>query len=74
MGAYDLISTIEPSKLDILISRGFLRQTVWRDIERYEFYMNECLKGIGRMQARTNTAEKFNISEDRVSQIIQKMK
>lgn len=74
MGAYDLIQQFEPSMLDILISKGLLRSTVKRDKEIYEFYLVECLKGNGRMQARTNTAEKFSISEDRISKIIQKMK
>lgn len=72
MSAYELILTLEPSMLDNLISKGLLRSTVKRDKEIYEFYLSQCC--LGRMQARTNTAERFSMSEDRISQIIQKMK
>mgnify|MGYP003588100414 CR=1 FL=1 len=72
MSAYELISQFDSSLLDQMITKGLLRSTVKRDMEIYEFYLSQC--NLGRMQARTNTAEKFYMSEDRISKIIQKMK
>lgn len=73
MGAYELIISLDNSTLDRLMSTGLLRATVKRDIEVYEFYVNEC-KTVGKMQARTNTAEQFCTSEETISRIIQKMR
>jgi hypothetical protein len=73
MGAYELIISLDNSTLDRLMSTGLLRATVKRDIEVYEYYVNEC-KTVGKMQARTNTAEQFCTSEETISRIIQKMR
>lgn len=73
MGAYELIISLDNSILDRLMSTGLLRATVKRDIEVYEYYINEC-KTVGKMQARTNTAEQFCTSEETISRIIQKMR
>ncbi len=73
MGAYELIISLDNSTLDRLMSTGLLRATVKRDIEVYEYYINEC-KTVGKMQARTNTAEQFCTSEETISRIIQKMR
>jgi len=73
MSAYELILAIEPTTLEQLMSTGLLRSTVTRDFKIYEFYLNER-KTKGCMDARTNTAEKFSLSEEMISKIIQKMK
>ena len=73
MSAYELIQAIEPTTLDKLMSTGLLRSTVQRDIKIYEFYLNER-KTCGYMDARTITAEKYCLSEEMISKIIQKMK
>lgn len=73
MGAYELIISLDNSTLDKLMSTGLLRATVKRDIEVYEYYVNECRYN-SKMQARTNTAEQFCTSEETISRIIQKMK
>lgn len=73
MSAYELILSLDISTIDVLLSKGLFRSTVKRDIEVYEYYINEC-KTVGRMQARTNTADKFFTSEETISRIIQRMK
>ena len=73
MSAYELIISLDLSTIDLLLSKGLFRSTVKRDIEVYEYYINEC-KTEGRMQARTNTAERFSTSEETISRIIQRMK
>lgn len=73
MSAYELILTLEPLTLERLMSTGLMRPTVQRDILIYEFYLNEK-KTKGCMDARTNAAEKFFLSEEMISKIIQKMK
>lgn len=73
MSTYELILSIDDSTFTKLMSSGLLRTTVKRDVQVYEFFLNEC-NSCGKMQARTNTAEQFSISEDSVSKIIQKMK
>lgn len=73
MGAYELILSIDDLTLGKLMSTGLLRSTLKRDIEVYEHYVKEC-KSFGKMQARTNTAEQFLVSEETVSRIIQRMK
>jgi len=74
MNGYEIINLLEQSQIDALIAKGLLRATVKRDKEIYEHYLKECAKGICRMQARANTADKFRISERRVSEIKQRMK
>ncbi len=73
MSAYEIILTIEPTTFEKLKSCGLLRQSIFRDIEVYEYYINECKK-FGKMQARANTADKFFTSEETISRIIQRMK
>jgi hypothetical protein len=73
MSAYELIISLDSSTIDLLLSKGLFRATVKRDIEVYQYYMEEC-KTVGKMQARTNTAEQFCTSEETISRIIQKMR
>ena len=73
MSAYEIILSIEKPLLERMASIGLLRSTVIRDVKIYEHYLNER-KTSGCMQSRTNTAEHFNLSEESISKIIQKMK
>lgn len=73
MTAYELIISLEPSTFEKMMSLGLLRSTVQRDIEIYEYYLNER-KTNGYCQARTNTAEHFYLCEDNIAKIIRKMK
>ena len=74
MSTYDLILSIDKSKVEILLQKGILKSSTKRDIEVYEYYVNECCLTGSKMQARTNAAEKFFTSEETISRIIQKMK
>ncbi|MDR3706600.1 MAG: hypothetical protein P4L28_11935 [Paludibacteraceae bacterium] len=74
MSGYEIIMQLPPEVIDTLIIKGLMRATVKRDKEIYEHYLRQCRTQASRMQARTNTAEQFSISEDRVSKIIQKMR
>ena len=74
MSTYDLILSIDKSKVEILLQKGILKSSTKRDIEVYEYYVNECGLTGSKMQARTNAAEKFFTSEETISRIIQRMK
>lgn len=74
MGVYEFIKSFDEETIYRLADFGLLRGTVLRDIDVYEFYQNEVCKCESRMQARTNTAENYNISEELVSKIIQSMR
>jgi hypothetical protein len=73
MNAYELILNLDPLTLTVLLSKGYLRSSVQRDVEIYKYYLNEK-KIYGCMQARTNTSERFHLGEDMISKIIQRMK
>jgi len=73
MSAYEQILTLEPSMIDLLLLKGYMRSSVRRDLTIYKFYINERIS-LGYLQARTNTAEKFFTSEETVARIIQRMK
>lgn len=74
MSTYELILSLDSSVIDHLLSKGLFRASTKRDIEVYEFYINECNITGSRMQARTNAADKFSTSEETISRIIQRMK
>jgi hypothetical protein len=65
---------LPPHVMDTLIQKGLMRATVKRDKEIYEYYLTQCTTQESRMQARTNTAEEFHISEDCVSRVLKKMR
>jgi hypothetical protein len=73
MTVYELVLTIDKELLQLLHSRKYTRFSIFRDIEMYEFYMNER-KTVGCMQSRTNTADKFFTSEETVQKALQRMK
>lgn len=75
MTAYKLIQQLEDEgKLNSLLSRGIVPIN-WVDYKLiYEYYQGQAEKEQKRMQAITNTAEEFNISERSVYVIIQKMR
>lgn len=74
MSAYEFIKSIGEETIYRLADFGLLRGTVLRDVDVYEFYMDEIEQGEKRMQARTNTADAFCISEELVGKILQAMK
>jgi hypothetical protein len=74
MSGYEIIMQLPPGVIDSLIVKGLMRATVKRDKEIYEYYLTQCNTPISRMQARTNTAEQFSISEDQISRIIKRMR
>lgn len=74
MSAYEIILSLDESTFEKLLSKGLLRSNVKRDKELYEYYVAEFNLTHSRMQARTNTADKFCVSEETVSKVIQKMR
>lgn len=82
VGNYELILELEKANFfNKLVSRGILPLS-WKTYkEVYEFYlveknklkMNKWTKKKTYRQAKSNTSEKFNISERSVYLIIQKM-
>jgi len=72
MIVYEFILTIDKKLLQNLHSKNLIRYSIFRDIDIYEFYMNEK-RTIGCMQARTNTADKFCVSEETVSKTLQRL-
>lgn len=52
---------------------GFLRSNAKRDLEIYEYYEEESLK-VGSMQAITNAADKFCISEESIKKVIYRIR
>ena len=74
MSAYEFITGLDEGLLDQMMELSIIRSTLRRDLTIYRFYLEECGKGRGKMMARTTTADKFGVSEETVSKIIQKMK
>lgn len=74
MSTYDVILSIDKSKIEILLKKGILKSSTKRDMDVYEYYVNECVLTGSKMQARTNAAEKFSTSEETIGRIIQRMK
>lgn len=73
MTNYEFLLEFSKQALYDLCEKNFLRSTVLRDIEIYEYYIQQCQKEC-KMQARTNTSTHFDLSEETVSKIIQRMR
>lgn len=73
MNVYEFILLIDKDVLQALHSKKLTRFSIFRDVEMYEFYMNER-KTNGCMQSKTNTANKFFTSEETVAKALQRMK
>jgi hypothetical protein len=73
MTIYERILNIDEATFDKLMSFGLLRSNAKRDLEIYEYYLEQKEK-VGSMQAMTNTSDFFRISEDVVQKIIYKQK
>lgn len=73
MNVYEFILSIDKELLQDLHSKKLTRFSIFRDVDIYEFYMNER-KTTGCMQSRTNTADKFCVSEETVSKTLQRLK
>lgn len=72
MSIYESILGLDNQAFEKLMSKGFLRSNAKRDLDMYEYYLSQLHKG--KMQALTNTAIKFNMSEDRCKAIIYKIR
>ncbi len=76
MNVYKDILNIDESIIQKLSSMGLLRSTATRDLEIYAYYLKELESSNGKekIQAHINTADHFNISDDRVKTIIYKIR
>lgn len=73
MNVYEFVLSIDKNFLQELHRKKYTRFSIFRDIEMYEYYVNER-QSTGCMQSRTNTAEKFCVSEETVSKALQRLK
>lgn len=73
MTYYQALKSLTEEQASALISGGLLGYLQARNIRLFEYY-EELLKEMPKMDARTQTAERFCISEDRVSVIVRKMR
>lgn len=73
MSCYEIIKQFDNCVIDRLIERSLLNPNIKRDVRIYEHYFNE-LKTEKKMQALTNTADAFFVSEKTVERVIKKMR
>jgi len=73
MTIYERILNIDETTFDRLMSFGLLRSNAKRDLEIYEYYLEQKEK-VGSMQAMIDVSDFFRISEDVVQKIIYKQK
>lgn len=73
MGAYEYILTLDKITFEEFISKGIFRTNIKRDKDVYEYYLSQITANTV-MQAITNTATKFDISEETVFRSIRKMR
>ena len=64
---------MDSQDVDYLVKRNILRPILHREMQAYEFYL-ERSERVGKMQARFETSEKFNMSEPTVYRIIRRMR
>ncbi len=73
MNTYQALKSLTVEQATALLKGGVLKKTHVRDIQVFEYY-EEKVKEESRMWARFHTADHFDISEERVSVIIRKMR
>jgi hypothetical protein len=73
MNIYERILHIDERTFDKLMFAGILRSNAKRDMEMYGYYL-EQKNMYGSMQAISNAAEKFCLSEASVRDILCKLK
>lgn len=74
MNSFELICSLDPGLVERMHIEGILRSNVMRDVELFKYYLQECTATGKKLQARANTAEKYHISVETVSKIIQRMR
>jgi hypothetical protein len=73
MSIYQQLLQIDESTFDRLYSLGLFRYNVKRDLQIYAFYLRES-QTCGSMQAMTNAATEFMLSEDAIQKIVYAMR
>lgn len=73
MTLYNALKSLTKEQATAFFCSGLLNETHARNVLIYEYY-EERLKSVSKMQARTDTADSFCLSEEQVSVIIRKMK
>lgn len=73
MTYYQALKSLNEEQATAFFCGGLLNYTIVRNIRLFEYYEDK-IKSVPRMMARTMAAEKFNLSEDRVSVIIREMR
>jgi hypothetical protein len=72
MTTYDLLRTIEPTRMNEFVRAGIIAQEWRRSVRVYEYFM-ECCKKTGKMDAYDLTGEKFCMSDENVRKIIRRL-
>ncbi|MCD7972125.1 MAG: hypothetical protein LUG18_05575 [Candidatus Azobacteroides sp.] len=72
MSIYQQIFDINEQTFDKLMAGGLLKAKARRDLLMYEYYLQEKKK-YGSMQAITNTADKFCVSDSLIEKVIYKI-
>lgn len=65
---------IDKNYIKELVAKNIVKPTIVRNIDIAERYKIEVTVQKSKMQARTNVASEFNVSEETVSRIIRKYK
>jgi len=74
MNIYEDILNIDEATFDNLMSIGILRPSAKENLIIYTYYLRECEKGKGRMQALINTADAFNKTDEAIKKIVYKIR
>lgn len=74
MNIYEDILRIDEATFDNLMSIGLLRPSAKENLDIYSYYLQECEKGNGKMQAMINTADEFNKTDEAIKKIIYKIR
>lgn len=73
MTFYQALKSLTEEQATAFFCGGLLNSSHVRNIKLFEYYEDK-IKSEPKMLARTETAERFYLSEDRVSAIIQQMR
>lgn len=73
MTIYELMKSIEPSKLSALVGAGIIPPEWKRAVSVYEHYLKLCSTH-GKMDSYDLTGERFFMSDENVRRIVRKMK
>ena len=69
MTVYETLISIDRGTLEYLHKKKLTSPSIFRDIEIYEFYLNER-QSYRKTEARESTAQKFGVSVKTVSRIL----